>query len=505
MKFEHSALFQAVQLSGLFQDSKTFADVIPKISWQHAIETYDLQKPELSQLSLFIDEHFEYPKSPELEPLAESHSVESYIDALWPRLERPKKTTGEGSLLPLPHPYIVPGGRFNEIYYWDSYFTALGLIDAGKIDAVNGMLLNFTALINTFGHVPNGNRSYYLSRSQPPVTALMVDLLWPYFCDDRDWVASTTQALEKEYEFWMQGCEELGPHCEATRRVVKMPCGRVLNRYWDEETTPRPESYREDLHLADSLPIEKRADFYRSIRAACESGWDFSARWLDEPDDLTSINTIQRVPVDLNGLMYLLEEQIAQGMLAMGDEIKSQWYRQKARSRKHALHLYCWSNARGWYMDYHIGDKSMTSIESLAASVLLFANLVSAEQAQLMSEKIAKDFLKVGGLVTTLESTSQQWDSPNGWAPLHWFSVKGLINYGRYELARCIMDAWLATVEADFKRHQCLLEKYNVCDRNVKAGGGEYLVQQGFGWTNGVTKRFYTIRKLEQNLKTNRT
>ncbi|MFC3034700.1 alpha,alpha-trehalase TreF [Pseudoalteromonas fenneropenaei] len=491
MKFEHSALFKAVQSSGLFPDSKTFADALPKVSWQHAMQTYE-QNP-VADLATFVAAHFDFAQSPELAPLPDFNDVRAYIEHLWSCLARDAQTQGQGSLLPLPAPYIVPGGRFNEIYYWDSYFTALGLMDSGRHSQVAAMLDNFISLIMTFGHVPNGNRSYYLSRSQPPVTALMAGLLWPHQQHDLSWVRKVCDALEREYAFWMTGAALLGEQHVAARRVVRMPCGALLNRYWDDEAEPRPESYKEDVEAAAKLAPAERAGFYREIRAACESGWDFSSRWLACADDLRSIHTTSRIPIDLNALLVMLEQQLSRCYSALGEPQQALRYVQLAKQRTEAIERYCWHEENGWYHDYNFVSGTSTSVQSLAATTMLFAGLTSASQAERMATRLANKFLQAGGLVTTLTTSAQQWDSPNGWAPLQWFGVSGLLRYGFDELAHTIMRRWINMVEMDFARHGCLLEKYNVCDLHARAGGGEYLVQQGFGWTNGVTQRFYTL------------
>ncbi len=188
-----------------------------------------------------------------------------HIRALWPVLTRAADTTASySSLIPLPHPYVVPGGRFREVYYWDSYFTMLGLVRSGRVDLVRDMLDNFAYLVRTVGHIPNGNRTYYLSRSQPPFFAVMVGL-YAQAADTAD-ALRYVDALEAEHAFWMAGAERLAPGT-AYRRVVRLPDGALLNRYWDDDPEPRPESYREDYRLAQTVPAAARDSLYRNIRA----------------------------------------------------------------------------------------------------------------------------------------------------------------------------------------------------------------------------------------------
>lgn len=184
------------------------------------------------------------------------------------------------SLLPLPKPYVVPGGRFREVYYWDSYFTMLGLAESGHWDKVEDMVSNFAAEIDAWGHIPNGNRSYYLSRSQPPFFSFMVELLATH---DGDRVLKTwLPQMEKEYQYWMKGADALEPG-KANQRVVRMEDGALLNRYWDDNDTPRPESWLDDVTTAKNNPNRPATEIYRDLRSAAASGWDFSSRWMDDP------------------------------------------------------------------------------------------------------------------------------------------------------------------------------------------------------------------------------
>src|SRR5947208_155306 len=243
------SLFHDVQLSGMFEDSKTFADARPRLAPAEITARYGPARsaPQFN-LRQFVEEQFELPR-----PVGEgfrsdtSQTMEQHIRALWSVLTRPPDTAdARSSLIPLPNPYVVPGGRFREVYYWDSYFTMLGLVESGRTDLVRNMLDNFAHLVVTVGHIPNGNRTYYLGRSQPPFFAAMVGLYAK--------AADTTQALryldalEGEHKFWMDGADRLQPG-QAIRRVVMMPEGVALNRYWDDLPGPRPEAYRPDYEV----------------------------------------------------------------------------------------------------------------------------------------------------------------------------------------------------------------------------------------------------------------
>lgn len=199
----------------------------------------------------------------------------------------------------------MPGGRFREVYYWDSYFTMLGLAESGHWDKVADMVANFAHEIDTYGHIPNGNRSYYLSRSQPPFFALMVELLAQHEGDAA--LKQYLPQMQKEYAYWMDGVENLQAG-QQEKRVVKLQDGTLLNRYWDDRDTPRPESWVEDIATAKSNPNRPATEIYRDLRSAAASGWDFSSRWMDNPHQLNTLRTTSIVPVDLNSLMFKMEK-----------------------------------------------------------------------------------------------------------------------------------------------------------------------------------------------------
>jgi alpha,alpha-trehalase len=468
------ALFEAVQLSGLFADSKTFPDAIA------------LNPPEEIEASFrallekFVSENFQLPADPPPAEIPEAASLAEYIDSLWNLLKRPPdpKASIHSSLIPLPHPYVVPGGRFREIYYWDSYFTCEGLAACGRMDLVEAMIANFAYLIGKYGHVPNGNRTYYLSRSQPPFFWKMLQLL------EREKGFESIRAylpsLEKEYRYWME-------------QAVHVDNETGLNRYWDERNAPRDESYREDVGIFQRAAPEKQGEIYRNIRAAAESGWDFSSRWLSNGQTLESIRTTDILPVDLNCLLYGKEQQLSKWFgrlnLARADE-----FARAAERRKTAILKYCWSESQGWFFDYSWRESSPTDVWSLAGMYALYCGIANEGQAQRVAENAAAKFLRPGGVVTTLNETGQQWDAPNGWAPLQWITVQGLLNYNQPCLATEIAKRFVALVEKVYTSTGKLMEKYNVCDLDLDAGGGEYPLQDGFGWTNGVVKRFLEMR-----------
>ena len=240
-----------------------------------------------------------------------------------------------------------------------------------------------------------------------------------------------------------------------------------------------------DLELAEKT--DRPADqLFSDMRAACESGWDFSARWLRDSNDLTTIYTTEILPVDLNCLLYFLEKTIAKAYDLKNATESKLIYTNLATTRKELILKYFWNEQTGFFHDFDFVKKEQTSALTLAGVFPLFFKIASPDQAEHCAQIIKKDFLKAGGLVTTPISSGQQWDAPNGWAPLQWVGIQGFRNYGFNELAGDCAKRWQKLNTDVYHRTGKLLEKYNVEDTSLLSGGGEYEVQDGFGWTNGV-------------------
>jgi alpha,alpha-trehalase len=483
-------LFKEVQLKGIFPDSKTFPDCIPVLTPERVLEAYHCEKENPGfDLKAFVLQNFKLPAAPAANFTSDmSLPVTEHINKLWPLLTR-QATNDFSSRIHLPNPYIVPGGRFREIYYWDSYFTMLGLQQSGEHQLIQQMVDNFTYLIYSVGHIPNGNRSYYTTRSQPPFYALMLTLL-SEIKGESVW-CTYGPALKKEYEYWMDGASALSEAQPAHRHVVRMPDGCVLNRYWDDCPDPRPESYIEDVALARFSSQDPKV-LYRHIRAAAESGWDFSSRWFADGQTMETIHTTDIIPVDLNALLYNMEQILATIAGLEQDEAQERHFKEQAQKRKKALIKYCWSDKESFFMDYDFVTRHHTPAFTLAACFPLFFQMALPKQAHCVADKLEKDFLKPGGLLTTLTYTHEQWDAPNAWAPLQYISIQGLRHYGYQDLAEKIKHNWIQLNIEIYKATGKLVEKYNVEDIQSEAGGGEYPLQDGFGWTNGVLLKLLT-------------
>ncbi|MBS1511570.1 MAG: alpha,alpha-trehalase TreF [Bacteroidetes bacterium] len=477
-----SPLYEAVQTAGLFADSKLFVDCIPKYDAATIVAHYNNEKGNASfSLKDFVQQHFEVPVTPESHYSSANKTITEHLAALWDELKRTPDHEG-GTLIPMPNEYIVPGGRFREIYYWDSYFTMLGLQVSQRTDLIEHMLDNFAYLINEVGFIPNGNRTYYLGRSQPPFFALMVQLLAeekgePVF-------KKYLPALEKEYAFWMQGAALLSATHPANEHTV-LSGTDILNRYWDSKPQPRPEAYEEDMHIAAAAKNEPGKTFTH-IRAAAESGWDFSSRWFGDHKNMHTIQTSDLVPVDLNCLLLFMEQLLMQIHEQQNNQERATAMKAAMEKRRLAIQQYCWNEKEGCFFDYNFVTGKQEIHFNLSTVFPLFFTMATAEQSKRIASLLEEKFLQAGGLITTLYNTGQQWDAPNGWAPLQWMAYKGLMNYGHITLAQSVKQRWMQNCEKVFAATGKMMEKYNVMDTSTNAGGGEYPNQDGFGWTNGV-------------------
>ena len=476
----YQKLFYDVQLSGIFPDSKTFVDCIPKRSSQTILREYlrsGINKNDTARLRKFVFQNFLPPYSAGIEFQSSEQDISLHIRELWNYLEREKdKTVPGSSLLPLPYQYIVPGGRFREIYYWDSYFTMLGLKESGEIVLMENMVKNFAYLVGKYGLIPNGNRTYYLSRSQPPFFSLMVELLAEI--QGKKVVKKFHPLLQKELSYWKK------------ENLTTLKDGIKVFYYHDRQSIPRQESYKEDILTTQSAfenaihinPFLNKDSFtirtYQHLRAAAASGWDFSSRWFRDSTDIKTIRTADIIPVDLNCLLFHLDFMV--------NSIKPKSRAKQKEARMVEIKKVFFNDSLGWYCDYDRLTGKPLNIPTLAGMYPLFMGLADKKEVPRIVNFLEKNFLKPGGVVTTITHSGQQWDAPNGWAPLQWITIIGLENYGYHELAKKIAERWCGLNMNVFKKTGRLMEKYNVIDMELEAGGGEYPSQDGFGWTNGV-------------------
>lgn len=470
-------LFKQVQLKKVFPDQKTFVDSIPKTNSQSIQASFNKSLSDGSlDLRKFILDNFETQQ--ERKTNSKTNNINDYIknfinSSLLDFTSPIDNQSNTSSIINLPNKHLVPGGRFHEFYYWDTYFTALGLAD-NQLDILAGMLNNFAYMIEKYGFIPNGNRTYYLSRSQPPFFSLLTELFISKSASHKEFTIDYEKyfnLLETEYSFWM-----------SEERAID----NLTNRYYDNLNIPRAEGYSHDCELYDKQSKFQQTDFYRQIRAVCESGWDFSTRWNGEDNN---IDVLHIAPVDLNCLIYNLEKLLAKFSLKLQND-KYDYYYNLAETRAKKINSFFWNNKTNFYHDINFKAEKHTSSISLAGVFPLFFKIASEQQAHYVANKIQKDFLYLGGLTTTVLSndviTNNQWDHPNGWAPLQYITIVGLINYNHIDLAQEIAHRFTRCIEDNFKQHNKILEKYNVVDCSIDVNHGEYEIQDGFGWTNGV-------------------
>jgi alpha,alpha-trehalase len=263
--------------------------------------------------------------------------------------------------------------------------------------------------------------------------------------------------------------------------VTRLPDGSLLNRYWDDRDAPREESYAEDVLRArrSGRPVH---EVYRHLRAGAESGWDFSSRWQDDPADIATIRTTAILPVDLNCFLLKLERTIAHLSERKGEAIAAEDFRERVAKRQYAIHRWLWNEHEGAFFDYDQELDRQRENLTAATTVPLFVGVASARQAQRVADIVRSRMLAPGGISTTeMIDTGQQWDRPNGWAPLQWMAVQGFLSYGYRQLANRISHRWLACVSGIYEAEGKLVEKYVLRPATEHATGGEYPLQDGFG------------------------
>src|SRR6266404_1655125 len=382
-----------------------------------------------------------------------------YIAGYWPKLTRFHPKDDE-SLLGLPNQYLVPAYEeghefdFNELYYWDSYFMAQGLLDEEHRELVVGVLEDLLYTFERFKIIPNASRTYLMGRSQPPfLTSFILDVYKAYKLD-KQWLRRAIKIAQAEYHtVWM------GKTKPNARQVSE-----GLSRYYDV-------NYLNDLTEA-------------------ESGWDFTPRFGHK--------CLNYLPIDLNSLLYKYEKDFAYAERLFGNEEDALKWEEAAHHRRVTINKLMWSELKGLYYDYNFIKEHRGSVSSLAAYYPMWAGLVDERQAARLAGSL-KRFEQKGGLATTdaLQVSNlvpgampTQWAYPNGWAPLHFLVVKGLQKYGYEEEARRIAMKWLKTNLNWFNKHGVFLEKYNVVQPGKPPAKGVYPSQTGFGWTNAVFERF---------------
>lgn len=518
-------ILRIVQMGELYSDSKTFVDKKLKNSIDVIQNNFAIlmeksgNKPSRADLKQFVENNFDpegsefkkwnpsdWVKTPRFVDIIEDYEYRHwaiYLNKQWKQLGRNIKEDVEMnpfsySQIYVPYPMIVPGGRFREYYYWDSYWTIRGLLLCGMIHTVEGMLINFGSLVKVLGFIPNGGRVYYLNRSQPP---LYIPMFKTYFdaTKDIEFLESQIENLEKEYYFWIK---ERTVEVEKNGRTYKMAFYNI------ETDGPRPESYEEDVRVAANFSGKNLTDFYNEIKSAAESGFDFSSKWFvngsgERTTRFDDIKTRYVIPVELNSYLCMNARLLSELFGALGMNQKRQKYARLHNEWKRNVQELFWDEERGIWFDYDRINKKSRPYFYLTNFVPLWANCYDTSE----KDKYAKSAIKylnseveksvyVGGLPFSTMESGEQWDMPNTWPPLVYMVVMGLMNTGNEEAADEAYfwaDRWVRSSHAAFKRTHQMFEKYSAVKFGVYGGGGEYDVQVGFGWTNAVVMEFLYI------------
>ena len=519
-----SELLRAVQLGRLFPDSKEFVDMplaAPAEEISRAFEACgggEKPPPGREALHRFIADHF-HPAGSDLERAeladwraepqgflpsvsGEPRELALGLHALWRDLGRRTCSSlaanpERHSLLYLPHPTVVPGGRFRETYYWDSLWIVQGLLVSCMPHTAVGIVENLLHLLRAHGRVPNGGRTYYLGRSQPPLLSQMLRVLWDAPGVERvkgpgGLAERSLEPLLEEHRFMTEGNRTV---------MLRDSAGAVhcLGRYFVQAGAPRPESFWEDFDLAAPLQSQSaRESLYSELATAAESGWDFSSRWMEGGMSLQDTMVRRVIPVDLNVFLLQMEENIAFFAENLGRLEISVAFLERAKKRRRAMNAVMWDDCATQWKDIIMEDllpacselggvASWRLSEQIVASnfLPLWVGLDEVRGPDVVKALENSGLVLVGGISTSLVDSGQQWDYPNAWPPLQLMLIEGVSRHDA-AFADSLAQRWLRACFEGFKASGTMQEKYDATVLGRAGGGGEYDVQVGFGWTNGV-------------------
>lgn len=511
-------LLHRVQLARIFLDSKTFVDLKLKYSENETLDHFAKlmqdtnQNPSREQLASFLDQHFSEgneledwkppdfdPDPPILQQISDPKlkAFAKSIIGIWAKLGRKvqedvKINSDRYSFLYVPNGFIVPGGRFKELYYWDSFWMVRGLLLSNMPQTAKGMIENLLYLVEKYGYIPNGSRNYYLGRSQPPLLAAMVA---SYFAATGDlaWLERNIETVEKELQYWL----------DKKKVTVEVKGNKyMLLRYFADRQSkgPRPESYFEDFSNARTLANEDmREDFYTEMKSAAESGWDFSSRWFvtadNEVGNLTDVHATRILPVDLNAIFAGALEFAGFFRNTLKDRREAQKWWSLAKYWRSAIENVLWDPEDGVWYDYDALAKAPRKHFYPSCVTPLWSAAIEDYNAPKYAERIVKHLLSSGalefpgGIPASVLHSGEQWDFPNAWPPSQSILIGGLDSSGNEEAKRLAKEQaglWIRSNYIGYSTWQKMFEKYNSVQPGHQGGGGEYGVQDGFGWTNGV-------------------
>lgn len=512
-------LLHKVQLARIFPDSKTFVDLKLVYSENETLTDFGKlmddtkRNPTRAQLASFVDSHFlegmelkEWmpldfnPEPPVLDQITDPKLKQfaKNVVSIWAKLGRKVESDvaenpDRYSFLYVPNGFIVPGGRFKELYYWDSFWVVRGLLISNMTQTASGMIENLLHLVEKIGYIPNGSRTYYLGRSQPPLLAAMVASYYAA-TGDLGWLEKHVPTVEKELNYWLS----------KKKVTVKVKGSNyMLLRYMSDESGvgPRPESYYEDYTSAQVLPTEDmREDFYHEMKSAAESGWDFSTRWFvtargEAIGNLTDVHATRILPVDLNAIFAGALELVGDFRNRLKDRREAKKWWSLAKYWRSAIKNVMWDPNDGVWYDYDAEARSPRKYFYPSCATPLWTGSIEPNDAPKYAAKLVKYLLSTGaldfpgGVPASVLHSGEQWDYPNAWPPLQSILIGGLENSGYDEarkLAKEQATIWLRANYIGYNHWQKMFEKYSAVQPGHQGGGGEYGVQDGFGWTNGV-------------------
>ncbi|XP_070496300.1 trehalase isoform X3 [Chironomus tepperi] len=509
----HGRLLEKIQLAHLYADSKTFVDMKLKQSPAKTLDIFDEfiaknPNPSSDDLKTWVATNFEEPGSefenwkpddfvqnPAVLDKINDKSLRSFaydLNGIWNDLGRKiKKEVHDNeelySIIYVENPMIVPGGRFREFYYWDSYWVLRGLLLSEMTHTAKGMLENFFSIVLRFGFIPNGGRIYYSMRSQPPLLTPMVKTYVDH-TKDFEFAVKAVDVLALEFDYWM------------SNHTVTVN-GHKMALYGDRSSGPRPESYREDIETANGFTTDAdKEEHYSELKAAAESGMDFSSRWFIDADGgnngtLANLKTRSIVPVELNAILHWNAKIIAEFYGYAGNLTKQSEYLKLAKDFQDAVNDVLWDEEAGAWLDYDLINlkrrpyfvpTNLSPLWMRCYDVTKRVHIASKVMSYINNTRL-DDY--PGGVPTTLVHSGEQWDWPNVWAPMQHMLIVGLDNLGTKESKEKAQDwaqRWVLSNYLAYKESGHMFEKYMATELGGHGGGGEYEVQTGFGWTNGV-------------------
>lgn len=367
------------------------------------------------------------------------------------------------SIIHVDNPVIVPGGRFREFYYWDSYWIILGLLHTEMVHTAKGMLQNFLSIVDRYGFIPNGGRIYYLGRSQPP---LLIPMVKAYVdaTNDEEFIKSSVATLDMEFQYWMNN------HMENIN-------GYDLAKYGDNTRGPRPESYREDIETSNDFVTDaEKEEHYAELKAGAESGMDFSSRWFISRDgtnsgSLVNIKCRSIIPVELNAILFWNANTLAEFYLRLGNTAKSAQYENKAQELYQAIQAVLWDDEEGAWFDYDILNAKKRKYFVPTNLAPLWTKCFNHADRNNITEKVLRYIAKenidsyVGGVPNSLAQTGEQWDFPNVWPPMQHMLIVGLNNLENEKTNQMAFNwasKWVYSNFVAYKPNRHMFEKVDI-------------------------------------------